>query len=197
MRWHWTGGVFLAVAAGVVAYSMTHAPLCEEIATAEKGPWTRATLPPLRQDVLSILNAEQRCALGNWIHQNKIYAVITRDYCDCADTIPSGRTPHALSGDFNGDGQDDFAILLENTSKTGLSGEHGGPGILLIFNGPFSTPDHQPAELDDQWAGYRESDALSVDPQGRLTVGAEGTDDLAVIRWTGKSYKADYTGDDD
>lgn len=51
--------------------------------------------------------------------------------------------------------------------------------------------------MEDEWAGYRERDALFANEQGQLIVGPYDSDFTVLIRWTDGRYKAEYGDDGD
>jgi len=95
--------------------------------------WGGHTLTPQEQKVLKI-----------WLSGHPEDRLATDEDCDCADDIrrmKAGRGgawkpvpdyhPYAATGDFNGDGIEDFAVVVIDSSKKEKN------YTLLIFNGAF------------------------------------------------------------
>jgi hypothetical protein len=62
--------------------------------------------------------------------------------------------PYVISGDFNNDGQADFAVVLIDTKQGKLTGRYA----VVIFNGPVRDADQRPAffkaGLDLKYHGF-------------------------------------------
>jgi len=99
---------------------------------------------------LPLLDNLQKIAVADWLVRNPDFRIATEKDCDCDDDIrftrekgPFGSPlptyePYLSVGDFNGDGKQDFGIIvvdLHNPDK----------GMLLIFNGPFGKGSKLPA----------------------------------------------------
>jgi hypothetical protein len=101
------------------------------------------------------LTPKQKEVLDFWLQHHKGYRLANDADCDCAADIREmrlgssgvwkpapGYHPYVVSGDFNGDGETDFAVVVVKRSKR----EH--TFSLLVFNGPFESSDVAPAFLD-------------------------------------------------
>jgi hypothetical protein len=90
------------------------------------------------------LNAAEQQTLETWLTKHPAYRLAMDEDCDCADDIRqmkagSGGTwkpvpdyhPYLATGDFNGDGAEDFAVVVVDRSKR----KHNF--VLIVFNGPF------------------------------------------------------------
>ena len=98
------------------------------------------------------LNSEERLVLKGWLAQHSGYRQATDEDCDCAGDIQQLRAgyggawkpvhdyhPYVATGDFNGDGVEDFAVVLIDRSKQEKN------FALTIFNGPFGPASPAPA----------------------------------------------------
>ena len=100
------------------------------------------------------LTSQQHRILAKWLADHPQFRSANDDDCDCASDIKHVREgsggnsqaipdyhPFAATGDFNGDGAEDFAVMVVDQSK------RENPGTLLVFNGPFKSPTKSPAFL--------------------------------------------------
>ncbi|MFZ0413008.1 MAG: hypothetical protein WBS18_15225 [Candidatus Acidiferrales bacterium] len=82
------------------------------------------------------------------------YRIAMDEDCDCADDIKQMKAgsggvwksvpdyhPYAATGDFNGDGVEDFAVVVVDRSKQEKNFS------LVVFNGPFKSGTASPAFL--------------------------------------------------
>jgi hypothetical protein len=123
--------------------------------------WAHATLFAAEtSQVPAYVTAEHRIVLEKWLGANKTLRVATDEDCKCKEDIAAMRRgyggawkanpdfhPYYVAGDFNGDGQADFAVVvIRNAANPKRE--------VAIFNGPFS-PDHpaRPAYLNGKYAG--------------------------------------------
>lgn len=95
-------------------------------------------------------SAEQR-VLKIWLARHSTYRQATDEDCDCAGDIQQIRAgyggwkpvrdyhPYIATGDFNGDGVEDFAVVLVDRSKQDKN------FALIVFNGPFKSETPSPA----------------------------------------------------
>ena len=99
----------------------------------------------------TLTQLEQRVLQG-WLSQHTDYRVATDADCECADDIKRMRSgsgggwkaapdyhPYVATGDFNGDGVEDFAVAVVERSK------QENNFALLVFNGPFESEIVSPA----------------------------------------------------
>ena len=90
-----------------------------------------------------ILDAKQETALTRWLGLHANFHLATTEDCDCDEDIKRARRmgpwgkpvphyePYVMVGDFNRDGQQDFAaVLIDRTNRSASA--------LVIFNGPIS-----------------------------------------------------------
>jgi hypothetical protein len=120
--------------------------------------------------------------LQSWLTKHKGFRVGTDEDCECDDDIASTRRgsggawapnpnfhPYYAVGDFNSDGQPDFAVVLIGAAEK---------KYVAIFNGPFSQNSaSSPAYLDHKHVGALFFGAPRPKPW-RLLVGpfeSEGT----------------------
>jgi len=98
------------------------------------------------------LTAQEQKVLQNWLAHHPEYRVATDEDCDCADDIKQTKAgwggawkpvpdyhPYTATGDFNGDGVEDFAVVLIDRSK------QENNFALIVFNGPFKSETASPA----------------------------------------------------
>jgi hypothetical protein len=92
------------------------------------------------------LTQEEQAVLQNWLSHHTEYLTAEDGDCECADYIKQIRAgdggvwkaepeyhPYVATGDFNSDGQQDFAVAVINRYK------REGNFALLVFNGPFQS----------------------------------------------------------
>jgi len=98
------------------------------------------------------LTSNQERVLAAWLTSNVEYRIATDADCDCAEDIQRMKVgyggnwgpvpdyrPYTATGDFNGDGVVDFAVVVINRSST----IHNF--ALLVFNGPLGAKVASPA----------------------------------------------------
>ncbi len=101
------------------------------------------------------LTAQEQKVLQNWLTHHSEYRISTDEDCDCADDIKqmkagSGEVwkpvpdyhPYVVTGDFNGDGVEDFAVVLVGRTKQQKN------FALIVFNGPFKAATLSPAFME-------------------------------------------------
>lgn len=100
------------------------------------------------------LNSVEQQVLRRWLARHSAYRQATDEDCDCAGDIEQMKTgsggltrpvrnyhPYIATGDFNGDGAEDFAVVLIDRSKEEKN------FALIVFNGPFKAETTSPAFL--------------------------------------------------
>jgi hypothetical protein len=98
------------------------------------------------------LTAQEQKALEGWLARHAEFRVATDEDCDCADDIKQMKVgaggawkpvpdyhPYVATGDFNGDGAEDFAVVVVERSK------QENDFALVVFNGPFKLETASPA----------------------------------------------------
>jgi hypothetical protein len=101
------------------------------------------------------LTAQEQKVLESWLAHHLQYRAATDQDCDCADDIKEMKAgsggvwkpvpdyhPYAATGDFNGDGVRDFAVVVLDRSKQEKN------FALVVFNGPFKSETASPAFLE-------------------------------------------------
>jgi hypothetical protein len=134
------------------------------------------------------LRAPQRGALERWLQsQPKLRLAIEKD-CRNADGLAASRVeyggdyqPYYAVGDFNRDGQQDFAVALINGQKRSRR------FAIAIFNGPFNqrrpgVPTFFADGIDLSEGG------LVVLSGNRLVAGMFQSDNCVTLQPRGKSY---------
>jgi len=151
-------------------------------------------VPPVRYT----LTQQEQTVLQNWLSQHPEYRVAEDGDCECADDIKQMRAgdggvwkavpdyhPYAATGDFNSDGQQDFAVAVIKRSKAKNN------FALLVFNGPFPLGSASPAFIREGLdLTYR---GLFYGPPRprpyRLVVGRFESDTGSVLVPHGRTYK--------
>ena len=118
---------------------------------------------------LEKLTPQMGRVLANWLMSHRAYyvvnsfhCVIAEEYSNCETRLRKGN-PYTAVGDFNGDRQIDFAVLLEIEPGA-------GPNTLVMFNAPFGGPMKEPAFV---YAGLSATDVLEVkDDDGKVALSA-------------------------
>ena len=144
------------------------------------------------------LTAQEQKVLKNWLVGHKEYRLATDEDCDCAGDVEDMKTgyggrvkpipdyhPYLATGDFNGDGVRDFAVVLIDRSKKEKN------SALIVFNGPFDSDTASPAflqsGLDLKYTG------LSYGPPRpkpyRLLLGPFESDSGVLLIPHGRGYK--------
>jgi len=98
------------------------------------------------------LKEQEQKVLKGWLAQHSEYHLATDDDCDCAEDIKRTKAgsggawkpvpdyhPYIATGDFNGDGVRDFAVVVIDPSKKEKN------FALVVFNGPFESDTVSPA----------------------------------------------------
>jgi hypothetical protein len=144
------------------------------------------------------LTAQEQKVLESWMARHPEYRVATDEDCDCADDIKQMKAgwggawkpvpdyhPYVATGDFNGDGVEDFAVVLIESSK------QANNFSLVVFNGPFKSATASPAFFES---------GLDLKYQGmfygpprpkpyRLLVGRFESDSGSLLVPHGRGYK--------
>jgi hypothetical protein len=147
------------------------------------------------------LTARQSRVMTSWLTAHSGFRVATVTDCACVEDIAQMRkgfggrwkpvrdyAPYVATGDFNGDGQSDFAVVVVDVSRPR---EHSF--VLMVFNGPLqraiTPPTFTQRDLDMRYKG------LFFGPPRpkphRLVVGpfeSEG----AILQPVGSSYRPAY-----
>jgi hypothetical protein len=101
------------------------------------------------------LSADQKGAVSAWLGKHPGYRLANDKDCACDDDLRTIRStgyggkwkhipdyhPYVANGDFNGDGQIDFAVAVIRTNGTRKF-------TILVFNGPIKSPDDSPSFVD-------------------------------------------------
>jgi hypothetical protein len=144
------------------------------------------------------LTTQEQKVLRSWLARHPEYRVARDEDCDCADDIEKLRAgaggawkpvpnyhPYTATGDFNGDGVEDFAVVVVDHSKQEKN------FALLVFNGPFKSEPVSPAfvesGLDLRYMG------LFYGPPRpkpyRLLLGGFDSDSGSLLIPSGRGYK--------
>ena len=107
------------------------------------------TVPALASHTLS---SQEQQVLKGWLARHSLYRQATDADCDCAGDIQQVKAgdgaawkpvqdyhPYVVTGDFNGDGAEDFAVVLIDRSKQEKN------FALIVFNGPVKSETSSPA----------------------------------------------------
>jgi hypothetical protein len=146
------------------------------------------------------LSLQEHQVLKNWLARHSEYRQATDEDCDCVADMQQmrggyggqqkpvpGYHPYSATGDFNGDGVEDFATVLIDRRRQARN------FALIVFNGPFQSEPPQPA--------FMESD-LNLKYEGlfygpprpkpyRLLLGPFETDSGSLLIPNGRGYRWD------
>jgi hypothetical protein len=155
--------------------------------------WCGHTLTPREQKILEA-----------WLIRHPNYRAATDADCNCPEDIQQMKAgyggawkpvpdyhPYVATGDFNGDGVSDFAIVVVNRSESAQN------FTLLVFNGPFgsklASPTFVESGLDLRYQG------LSFGPPRpkpyRLVVGPFESDNTWILVPQGRTYRIQVNED--
>jgi hypothetical protein len=143
------------------------------------------------------LDKMQAKVLENWFKAHPGYRLATDAYCKCDEDIRNLRSgsgggwravpdyhPYVATGDFNGDGKEDFAVLVLKKSAAGSS------FALAVFNGPLAATNEKEAFFEENLPDSGQ--ALFFGPPRpkpyRLVVGRFESDSGFRLEPHGKSY---------
>ena len=146
------------------------------------------------------LTQQEQRVLQGWLSRHTEYRIATDGDCECPDDIKQMKAgaggvwkpvpdyhPYVATGDFNGDGVEDFAVAVVERSK------QQNNFALLVFNGPFESETASPAfmksglELKDQGLFYGPPRPKPY----RLLVGRFESDTGSHLIPHGRGYRLD------
>jgi hypothetical protein len=143
------------------------------------------------------LSSEQQKTLANWLAAHPEFRVSTDADCDCAEEIRRVKAgsegvwkpipdyhPYIATGDFNGDGIQDFAVVVIDRSKSSKS------FTLLVFNGPITS--HQGPAFIAPDLELRGQGIFFGPPRPkpyRLVLGRFESDNSAILVPHGQTYQ--------
>jgi hypothetical protein len=143
-----------------------------------------------RQDsVSSSMDAQHRSVLENWLKQKPQLRLATAEDIDAEflgrlkDMSPeSAASPFYTVGDFNHDGEKDFAIGLVDKNRPGTL-------VLAVFNGPFGKRS-APAFYDETMFEMTDAFFVVADRKNReeLQIGIGSDTRTVLLKPKGKSY---------
>lgn len=146
------------------------------------------TIQAAQLESASYLRAPHRAALQRWLPGKPALRLATEKDCLNKEGLKATRQengqsyqPYYAVGDFNGDGQEDFAVALIN------QGKRSRKFSIAIFNGPFkpqrsSLPNFLTEGVDLSTGG------LVVLSGNRLVAGVFQSDDCVVLRPSRNTY---------
>lgn len=134
------------------------------------------------------LRDPHRTVLERWLKNKPMLRLATEKDCRNAAGLAASREeygrayqPYYAIGDFNHDGQQDFAVALINAQKSSRR------FAIAIFNGPFNQARTSLPAFFAQ--GIDLSDGgLVVQSGSRLVAGVFQSDDCVVLRPRGRTY---------
>ena len=151
------------------------------------------------------LNSEERQVLKNWLVLHPQYRQATDEDCDCAAEIQQMKAgaggiwkpvrdyhPYSVTGDFNGDGAEDFAVVLIDRRKKEKN------FALVVFNGPFKSEALSPAFMESGM-DLKYTGLFYGPPRPkpyRLLLGPFESDSGALLIPHGRSYRWDDSRDE-
>ena len=143
------------------------------------------------------LTVREQKVLESWLARHQEFRLASDEDCSCADDIKQMKAgsggawkplpdyhPYVATGDFDGDGVEDFAVVVVELSK------QENNFALVVFNGPFKSKTASPAfmksGLDLQYHG------LFYGPPRprpyRLLIGRFESDSGALLIPRGRTY---------
>lgn len=134
------------------------------------------------------LRPPHRTVLEHWLSSKPMLRLAIEKDCRNVEGLAASRVeygqnyqPYYGAGDFNHDGQQDFAVALIKEQKRSRR------FAIAIFNGPFSQKGtNSPAFFSE---GMDLSDGgLVILPENRLVAGVFQSDDCVVLRPRGRTY---------
>ena len=151
------------------------------------------------------LNVQEQGVLKGWLTHHAEYRLATDEDCDCADDIKQMKSgygglmksvpdyhPYVATGDFNGDGVEDFAVVLADRSKQEKN------FALIVFNGPFKSETVSPTFMQ-RGMDLKYSGLFYGPPRPkpyRLLLGPFESDSGALLIPRGRSYRWDDTAEE-
>lgn len=169
-------------------------------------PSTRVTELGRRKSLL--LRTEQRVTIAAYLAQHQTLSPATDQDCDCSDDLKAERTsapgsgfeldrrtdydPYLTIGDFNSDRIIDVAIVLVDANAT----DQRRPGVLIIFNGPFSIERRVPAYYEKGIVLRHRAMFHSGVPPHRLLYGLFESDNTCMYASVGNGYELDCSPDE-
>jgi hypothetical protein len=147
------------------------------------------------------LNPQQQKVLQQWLGQHRAYRLATDADCQCSRAIedmkadsPTERQeladfhPYLVTGDFNHDGAEDFAVAVIDGSK------ETDNFVVLVFNGPFTQKPQSSSVRPFVASGLNlKGEALFYGPPAskpyRLLIGPFESDYVTHIVPEGNSYR--------
>ena len=147
-----------------------------------------ATVQAAQLESASYLRAQHRAVLQQWLSSKPTLRLATEQDCVNKEGLTATRQengqnyqPYYAVGDFNRDGQEDFAVVLIN------QGKRSRRFAIAIFNGPFnarrsSLPNFFTEGVDLSQGG------LVVLSGNRLVAGVFQSDDCVMLRPSGRTY---------
>jgi len=148
------------------------------------------------------LTSQEQQVLKTWLLRHSEYRQGTDQDCDCAGDIAEMKAgsggvwkpvpdyhPYALTGDFNGDGAEDFAVVVVDHSKQEKN------FVLIVFNGPFKSEIARPAFMQSglDLSGYGLFYGPPRPKPYRLLLGRFESDSGSLLIPNGRGYKWDDT----
>jgi len=141
------------------------------------------------------LTVQQRNVLQSWLSKQPRLRLATDADCECPEDITLMRNgyngiaaavrdyhPYQVSGDFNGDGRDDFAVVVVEDGKADSS-------ALVVFNGPLTSA--APSFLKPLGRMVGDGLFFYARKNARLVVGRFESEGV-LLEPRGKSYRLDW-----
>jgi len=145
-------------------------------------------------------------AVGVWLNANPGFRIALESDCgDCTEQIQMMRretvgvwkpvpdyTPYYVAGDFNNDGENDFAIAVIKSKQKGKSFR------LLVFNGPFTNQVEYKPVFVSEFMNLRGQGLFFGPPRPkpyRLLLGAFESEGILLVP-NGQGYVWDRSNDD-
>lgn len=151
------------------------------------------------------LTAREQTVLKSWLVNHPQYRLAINKDCDCEGDIQQMKTgygglttpvpgyhPYVATGDFNGDGVRDFAVVVIDREKKEKN------FTLVVFNGPFRPGTTSPAFIESG-LDLKRSGLVFGPPRPkpyRLVLGPFESDSGVSLAPQGRSYRLEHPEDE-
>lgn len=146
------------------------------------------TVQAAQMESASYLRAPHRTVLQQWLAGQPTLRLATEKDCVNKEGLTAARQengqnyqPYYAVGDFNRDGQEDFAVVVIN------QGKRSRKFTIAIFNGPFNKRRSSLPNFLSPGADLSDGGLVMLSGN-RLVAGVFQTDNCVVLRPSGRTY---------